>query len=152
MKGKTRIWIGMTLLFVSGIAVGFFGSGLLIKKHVREFVERGPAHMNARTVHRIIGDMDLTDSQRAEIDSIVARTTPEMRELSDDFRGSMDALVTSQFDSIKAVLGEEKTVILEKRIEEIRDRMRHRSPGRGPGRGRVHDMDDRPPREPRPGG
>jgi len=147
MKGKTRIWIGVVLLFISGMAVGFFGSGLLIKRQVREFVDRGPAHVNSRIVYRLLEDMDITEAQRAEIDSIVARTTPRMRRLSTEFADSMETLVTSQFDGIKAVLGDDKASILEKRIEENRDRIKR---GRGgPPHGhrpdrRVYDRDDRP--------
>jgi hypothetical protein len=147
MKGKTRIWIGMALLFISGIAVGFFGSGLIIKRHVREFVDRGPAFVNARIVDRLLEDMDITDDQRTEIDSIVERTTPRMKRLATEFGDSMEALVTSQLDSIKTVLGDEKAAVFEKRIEENRERTRR---GRGGPRrghrpdGRVHDPDDIP--------
>lgn len=130
MKGKTRIWIGMVLLFISGIAVGFFGSGLVIKKHVREFVQKGPAHMNARVVGRAIRGMDLTDEQRAEIEAIVENTTPEMRRLSTEFGDSLETLATTQFESIKALLDEEQGKVLEQRMEEIRKRMGKRRGGR----------------------
>ena len=151
IKGKTRIWIGMVLLFISGIAVGFFGSGLVIRKHVREFVQRGPAHMNARVVSHAIRGMDLTDEQRAKIDAIVETTTPEMSRLSVDFSDSLEALATAQFDNIKAVLDEAQVKVLEERITEIQERMQRRGPGRGgrPGR-RDHHGDVPPP--PPPGG
>lgn len=130
MKGKTRIWIGMVLLFISGIAVGFFGSGLVIKKHVREFVQKGPAHMNAHVVGRAIRGMDLTDEQRAKIEAIVENTTPEMRRLSTEFGDSLETLATVQFDSIKTVLDDHQIKVLEERIEEIRKRMGKRRGGR----------------------
>jgi hypothetical protein len=147
MKGKTRIWIGMVLLFISGIAVGFFGAGMIIRKNVRRFVEKGPAHMNARVVRHAIRGMDLTEAQLAEIDSIVEETTPEMKRLSGEFGDSLETLATTQFDRIKAVLDEEQGMILQKRMVEIRDRIRSR---RGVPRGRRPGARGRP-RENHPG-
>lgn len=150
MKGKTRIWIGMVLLFISGIAVGFFGSGLVIRKQVREFVQKGPAHMNSRVVRRAIHGMDLTDEQRAKIDAIVEEATPEMSRLSTEFGDSLETLATVQFDSIKTVLNEDQVKVLEERIIEIRKRMMRRGGKRGgrPGRRDRHGEDPPPP----PGG
>jgi Spy/CpxP family protein refolding chaperone len=145
MKGKTRIWIGMILLFISGVAVGFFGSGLVIRKHVREFVQKGPAHMNARVVEHAIHGMDLTDEQRAKIDAIVEETTPEMRRMSTEFGDSLETLATAQFEAIKALLDEEQVKVLEQRMEEIRKRMMKRG-GRQGGRpgGRDHREEEPP--------
>ncbi len=142
MQGKTRIWIGMILLFISGIAVGFFGSGMIIRKHVREFVERGPAHMNARVVHHALRGMDLTNEQRAAVDDIIEETMPELTRLSSEFGDSIETAATRQFDSIKALLNEEQVKVLEDRIEEIREMMKKRRSGRrgrGPGRGTRHE-------------
>lgn len=142
MQGKTRIWIGMVLLFLSGIAVGFFGSGLIIRKHVREFVERGPAHMNARVVHHALRGMELTDEQRTEVDMIIEGTMPEINRLSSEFGDSIETVAARQFDSIKALLDEEQVKVLEKRMEGIREMMKKRRSGRrghGPGRGSRHE-------------
>ena len=137
MQGKTRIWIGMVLLFISGIAVGFFGSGIIIKKHVREFVERGPAHMNARVVHHALRGMELTDEQRIAVDDIIEETMPEMNRLSSEFGDSIETLASKQFDNIKILLDEEQVKVLEERMEEIRETMKKRRSGRrgrGPGK------------------
>jgi len=142
MKGKTRIWIGMVLLFLSGIAVGFFGSGMIIRKHVREFVERGPAHMNARVVLR---GMELTDEQRTSVDDIIEETMPKMNRLSSEFGDSIETVAARQFDSIKALLDKEQVKVLEERMEEIRETMKKRRSGRrgyGPGRGSRHEDHD----------
>ena len=143
MKGKTRIWIGMVLLFISGVAVGFFGSGLVIRKHVRDFVQRGPAHMNARVVGHAIRGMELTGEQRAQIEAIVEETAPEMKRMSSEFGDSLETLATAQFERIKAVLDEEQVKVLEKRMEEIRKRMRGRRGGmRGDRRGRKEGHEE----------
>jgi len=145
MQGKTRIWIGMVLLFISGIAVGFFGSGIIIKKHVREFVERGPAHMNARVVHHALRGMELTDEQRIAVDDIIEETMPEMNRLSSEFGDSIETLASKQFDNIKILLDEEQVKVLEERMEEIRETMKKRRSGRrgrGPGRGKRHEDDN----------
>jgi len=142
MQGKTRIWIGMVLLFLSGLAIGFFGSGMIIRKHVREFVERGPAHMNARVVHHALRGMELTDEQRSAVDGIIEETMPEMNRLSSEFGDSIETAAGRQFDSIKALLDEQQVKVLEERMEEIRAMMKKRRSGRrgrGPGRGSHHE-------------
>jgi hypothetical protein len=147
MTGKTRIWIGMILLFISGVAVGFFGSGLVIRRHVREFVERGPVHMNARIVGRALEGMDLSDEQRSEIDSIIGETSPVLRRLSIEFGDSLETVATEQFDKIKAVLDEDQVKILEDRIQKIRARFRRDRRGHPRGRRpgvREHPQDDKP--------
>jgi Spy/CpxP family protein refolding chaperone len=146
MKGKTRIWIGMALIFISGIAIGFFGAGAMMRKNVRRFMQKGPAHMNARVVRHAIRGMELTDAQRAEIDSIMTETTPELRRLSTSFADSLETVATGQFDRIKAVLDEEQVKVLEERIQRFRDRFRRHREGRHdrrPGGRRRHD--DPPP-------
>jgi hypothetical protein len=146
MKGKTRIWIGMVLLFISGIAIGFFGAGTLMRKNVRRFVDKGPAHMNARVVRHAIRGMELSEEQRAEIDSIVEDTTPELRRLSTSFADSLETVATGQFDRIRAVLDEEQVKVLEERMQRFRDRFRRQRGerhGRRPG-GRRHNDDPTP--------
>jgi hypothetical protein len=102
--------------------------------------------MNSRIVRRALRDMDLTEDQRAEIDRIVDKTTPEMRKLSIAFGDTLETLATDQFDSIKAVLDEEQAEVLDKRIEEFRARMRRRGGRRGHGPGRRDPMrEDSPP-------
>jgi hypothetical protein len=141
MKSKTRIWTGMIIIFLSGIAVGFAGSGFILKRHVREFVARGPAHMNSRIVGHALRGMELSEDQRAEIDGIVRETTPEMRKLSEEFGDTLETLASDQFERIKSVLSEDQGRILEKRMEHIRSRVeRARS---GPRRRRPRIMEDR---------
>ena len=153
MKSRTRIWIGMVLLFISGLAIGFFGAGMTMRKNVRRFVDKGPAHMNERIVRRALRDMDLTDEQRATIEAIVEETTPELRRLSDSFGDSLKSIATAQFDSIKTVLDEDQVEVLEERMKRMRERFdRQRDGRRGHRPGGRRGRHDDPPPIPPPGG
>jgi len=139
MQGKTRMWIAMVLLFASGVAVGFFGSGLLLRQRINEFVGRGPSGMHTRVVQRALRDLDLSLDQRRQIDMILDETEPRMRMLGDEFRTEIDRALDEQHERIKAVLTEQQRADFERRLEEMRqrfERMRerdHRS-RRGPER------------------
>jgi len=137
MQGKTRIWIAMVLLFVSGIAVGFFGSNLLLRRQVNEFVGRGPSGMHTRVVQRALRDLELTPEQRREIDLIIEETEPKLHLLGDELHRTMDSTLNEQHERIKAVLTDEQRADFERRLEEMRrrfedmrDRRRHRGSGR----------------------
>lgn len=122
MEGKTRIWLAMALLFVSGVAVGFFGSGLLLRHRINEFVGRGPSAMHSRLVHRALHGLDLTAEQRAEIDRILGESEPMLRDHAEQFRSTMDDALVEQHDRIKAVLTDEQRIEFERRLEEARRR------------------------------
>ena len=153
MKGKTRIWIAMVLLFISGLAIGFFGAGMLMRNNVSRFVDRGPAHMNERIVMHALRDMDLTDGERAAIDAIIGRTAPELNRISTAFGDSLKSVAEAQFDSIKAVLDDERAGVLEERMETIRERFRRQRDerrGHRPGGRRGRHVGPSP--DPPPGG
>lgn len=139
MKGKTRIWIAMALLFASGVAVGFFGSGLLLRHRVSEFVGRGPSGMHARVVHRVMRDLDLTPGQRDEIDRILDETEPILREHAERFGDTMERTLDEQHDRIKAVLDEGQREIFDRRMEELQRRFEQMRDRRRPPRGHRGD-------------
>jgi len=149
MKGKTRIWTGMALLFIGGMAVGFFGASYLIRKQVREFVVRGPGGMSSRVADHALEDIDLSEEQRNRIDEIMADVRPRMRELSDRFGESVRDLTEEQFERIRAVLDEEQVTAFDSRIDEMERRMdmirdrRGRRLGRPP-HGRRGHGEERP--------
>ena len=143
----------MVLLFISGLAIGFFGASMIMRNNVRRFVEKGPAHMNERIVRYALRDMDITGDQRAAIEAIVEETTPELNRISTEFGDTLETIATDQFDRIKALLDDDQVRVLEDRMQRIRERMRHRRdgrPGRRPGARRGRHQDPPPP--PSPGG
>ncbi|MDD3643103.1 MAG: hypothetical protein PHQ19_06550 [Candidatus Krumholzibacteria bacterium] len=148
MQGKKRIWIAMSLLFVSGVAVGFFGTGLVLRRQVNEFVGRSPAGMHSRVVHRALKDLDLTADQRRDIDLIIEETDPKLRRLAEGMRETMDSTLAEQHDRIKTILTGEQRAEFERRLEEMRRRfeqMRDRRPPHGHRtRGGFREQDDRP--------
>lgn len=122
MRGKARIWIAMALLFASGAAVGFFGSGLLLRQRVNAFVGRGPSGMHERIVGRALRDIELSPGQRREIDLILDETGPKLRALGEECRAAMDRTLEEQYERINAVLTDEQRPEFERRLDEMRRR------------------------------
>lgn len=144
MQGKTRITIGMVLLFLSGIAVGFFGSGLVLRQQVQKFVGRGPAAMPGRLVQQALRDIDLSPEQREQVEAILAETEPELRRIAFEYGTMMRQAADEQFERIRTVLRDDQLGEFEQSLVEIRRRFEKM-------RGGHHRRRPGPPRGAHPG-
>jgi hypothetical protein len=147
MQGKTRIWLGMVLLFLAGAAVGFTTSGLVMRRHFRGIMRGGMRGMNARIIRDITRDLELTGDQRRQIMMIVEETTPVMDQMGKDFRNSMEEVSREQIERIKALLDDEQKRAVDERMEKIRKRIEmmeqgRRKPRHRPRRDRLIDEGD----------
>lgn len=124
MKSKTKIWISFISVFLLGAALGITGTSYYVKNHIRDFMEGGPPQANRRIIMKIIRDMDLTESQREEIDKIITDYRPEIAALSREFGVSIREIADRQIEKIKEVLTPEQKEILEQRVAELKEHFR----------------------------
>ncbi len=141
---KFRVWLGIALIFLSGIVIGTLGSTFFIRKQMIGFMEGGPPRANRRIIMDITRGLDLSVRQNAQIDSILNENHLNIEKIAGEFHDTMESFLEKQSSQIKQVLTEEQQQEFDRRYEEIKkaieDRVRHRRPGRGPGRGqRMHE-------------
>ncbi len=136
-----KVWFGIVLIFLSGTVIGVLGSTFVIRKHVIGFMQGGPPRANRRVITEVTRDLDLSDGQRAQIDSIINENHSKIEKISGDFRDTMDGFFESQSSQIKQILTEEQQKDFEERYSEIRKsiekRIHHHRPGSRPGRRKI---------------
>ena len=121
MKRKTKIWISFTFFFLLGAALGITGTSYYVKSHIRDFMEGGPPGANRRIIMSIVRGMDLTETQREEIDEIITRYRPEISTLSREFGISIREVTDRQIEEVKEVLTPKQMEILEQRVSEMKE-------------------------------
>ncbi len=132
-----KVWSAMALIFFSGAVIGVAVSTFVIKKHVMGFMEGGPPRANRRIVMEVTRDIDLSDLQRARIDSIMNDNNSRIETIAGEFRETMDQFFESQTSQIMALLTEEQQREFDRRYSEIRKtiekRIHRHSPAHRPG-------------------
>ncbi len=112
MFNRSKLWATglLVAMFVTGAAVGggmsqaWRGNGDIAGSTGRDSTDRErPSYVERLTAH-----LDLTESQQAEVESIVARRESDMAELWRDVRPKFDALRDTIRTKIMDVLTEEQ--------------------------------------------
>lgn len=109
---RTRVATGgiLLLVFVAGIAIGFavdrWTGGAVLASEVRE--EKRNEEGGGRS--RIIDRVDLSETQKIAVDSILEHHRQEMADLQDYYHPLYWGIVDSTRQSIKQVLSEEQKV------------------------------------------
>ena len=75
------MWIALTIVFVSGIVIGFFGGQVYVRWHVLTLLRRGPAGLQESIVKRVAQRLRVRQDQLAAIEEAVQRATQDVDQL-----------------------------------------------------------------------
>ncbi len=144
---KTKLVIGLLLVFILGALCGALGMGFYVKHQADSFVDRKPGKRADFFFERLSSQLDLTEEQK-----------PRIKEIMRDMEESMRAFRERNFPELQKTFEHHQQLILQELTEEQRKkfdalhkRMGRRRPffGRhGPPRGPFGDR--KPPMEPPP--
>ena len=81
MQTRTKMWIALTIVFVSGIVIGFFGGQVYVRWHVLTLLRRGPAGLQESIVKRVAQRLRVRQDQLAAIEEAVQRATQDVDQL-----------------------------------------------------------------------
>ena len=150
--GKLKLWLGVILLFVSGLVIGSLITGHYFRAHFIRFAHGGPGKVNEHIVARLTRELRLSDEQREQIEQIRLEADARLREIDDQFRPQIESVIDQQHDDIMAVLDEDQKRTLNERFEEMRERRGRFMPKDRPGerdrRGPEGPFPDEPGRDP----
>jgi Spy/CpxP family protein refolding chaperone len=68
-----KLWIGILLVFILGAVAGSLVTGYVLKEHEHGF-SHNPAKRAAFIVDRLTRKLDLSDTQKAEVEKIIQKT------------------------------------------------------------------------------
>lgn len=144
------------VLFASGAVVGFFGSRLLGDRGPLTLLHGDPRHFAEMVLHRLSGELDLTEAQRDKLRPMIMDTARKINAIRLEQEPKIRALIDKGKEDTKALLTPEQrekfTAIME-RLEARRKAMERFGPpppppgafGPPPGLGRLPSEGFGPP-------
>jgi hypothetical protein len=107
---------------VSGFLVGFFSAGVHAKYTFERIFSGGPPAAQEVIVKRLTRELDLSESQRAHVESVVTRTQAELFKLRQQHQPEVRALIDSSIVEMKQQLSPEQCQKLDRHFEMVRQR------------------------------
>jgi len=123
---KLKVWAGILLVFFLGALAGSLGTSAYLKQRIERF-SRGK-HPSIRVVlmKKLDHELDLTDTQRVDVEKILERLETELHELRQRHRPETREVFDHSFDMIKEKLDQEQR----SKLDDLREEMRRRHPSR----------------------
>jgi Spy/CpxP family protein refolding chaperone len=139
---KSRLMAGVVILlvFLSGVAIGFYLHHALPRRGRPAFAFGGPPpgarpEVKGRMLARLDRDLALTPAQHARIDTVLTRRESELHALMTEARPRFEAIAARTRAEIQAVLTpaqQEKFAEIVKHMESRREGRRRHGPGSPP--------------------
>lgn len=146
---KLKLLIGIFLVVALGALVGSFGTAVYIQHRFERFAFGDPRNgppsphppMMPFFMRRMDKELDLTKSQKEEIEKIMNQTFENVRGIMEKQHPELEKLVEEGFEHIKEKLNPEQKEKLErlKLFEKMRKRIHRRHPFRPPFAGERPD-------------
>ena len=121
---KTKLSIGVFLVFLVGVFAGSLGMGMYLKHQMKSF-EPGvppPPVRHGFIMKRLSRELDLTETQRVEIDKIVKDSEAKFSAIRNQFMPQIEEIADQSFAAIKEKLNADQQTKLEGIEERIRTR------------------------------
>jgi hypothetical protein len=127
----------LALVFVSGAAVGGFGTRLYTVSSVVANIGKGPIQSPEEMRKHLVDDMrarlKLSDDQVMKLNLILDEARGRFHETQDKMRPELNAIHQNQIDSVRAMLTSAQRDEYERFIKEREEKRKRSGPGRGPG-------------------
>lgn len=125
-----KIWIGLLVLFLSGVSVGAFGTWIIAERRIMESFAHDRPPFHQAVMRRLSRDLNLDDSQRPRIEKIVIQTQEELRALRESTLPERHRIMERSLGAMKLELSPEQ----QKKLEEIHEKVEERRGRKGRGR------------------
>ncbi len=117
----------LTVLFLSGVAVGAFGLRLYTLNSVRASGRPSPEEFKHRYISELRTRLSLTDDQVSKLGPILDETRKQFRELHEKHRPELKAIQDEQTQRIRALLNDSQQAEYVRFLNE-REKQRQRDP------------------------
>ena len=132
---KSKAALGVLLIFSLGVLAGALGANVYFKYRMeRLFSKSEPPPVVHLFMQRLEGKLDLTETQRREIEAIVRQSHRELKNVRSKYRPEIEAIMNDTFAEIEQKLDLDQR----RRFEEFREDFRF-FPGRKRGAARGRD-------------
>ncbi len=119
---KTKIYLGVILVFLGGVLIGIVGTGLYCKEQFVRFVSGEPMGRKGFIMRTLSAELDLTPDQRPEIEKIVDSSFLELQRLRQKYQPEVHTILEKSFLSMKERLNPEQ----QHKLDQLYERMQKR--------------------------
>lgn len=139
---KTTAYLGLLLLFLTGVGIGITGHSAWMKERVRRFKQHGPPLLRENNMQRMTDKLKLTTPQREEIKELIKSSHTKASEMRKSHRKETYALQRETIQSINKTLTKKQREQFKKMLKNHFELIKARETQSGPPPG--------PPPEPAP--
>ena len=125
---KWRLIAGILLVFILGLVVGSWGTGMYLRNRLDRFRE-DPEIRKASILDRLDRRLGLTDAQRSAFQSIVNETEHKVGKSFEKHEAEMQGFIDESFARMSRILSpeqREKLDALRRELEERREAWKNR--------------------------
>jgi hypothetical protein len=129
---KWKIWVGLLVLFVSGLLIGSVATRMYVRHQVKGIFARERPAIRNLFLGRLTGELDLTSEQRQAIEQIANRAAEKFYDLHKKHRGEVEAVLDRSAREMKKHLSpaqQEQFDAFRKKMKERHKRWRGRRHG-----------------------
>ena len=119
---KLKVWTGIVLVFLLGALAGSLATGIYFKHRIEQFSKGERPPIKVVLMKKFSHELDLTESQRVEIEQILDQVQAKLLDLRRKHRPEFENLFDHSFGSIREKLNSEQ----KKRFDGIREELRRR--------------------------
>lgn len=119
---KTKLAIGVFLVFLTGVLVGSLGMGIYLKHQLKRFEPGGPPPPPDRPdliLKKLSPELDLTEIQRVELRKILEESEAKVSAIRDQFMPKIEKIADQTFAAMKAKLNPDQ----QKKLERIKEKI-----------------------------
>lgn len=118
-KTKLKVIAGILLVFLLGVLCGVLGTGIVIKHGIQRFANRTPREHKNFFVERLSKKLELTDTQKQEVEQIFSSTEDDIQKLLETSRGQFSVLMDQRRTQLQKILNPEQQEKLDAFFEQI---------------------------------
>lgn len=121
---KLKLYGGIVLVFFLGALIGSLGTRIYFKQRFAHYSKGGPEAKKNLLMKKLSAELDLTQSQKAEIEKIVENSMMEIRDFRKESRAQLEKIFNRKIVLIKNKLNDEQGGELDKLYNKFKSRRR----------------------------
>ncbi len=121
-RNKIKVIAGIVIVFLLGALIGSLGTGIYFKHRIRRFVKSGRPFPIKHFFMKRISELDLNQSQQAEIEEIVNKLQAELFEFKKKSKPEAKKIVKRNISLIKEKLNSEQKQKLDNLLNEFHEK------------------------------
>lgn len=122
--GKTKIWIGICLIFFAGTCIGAIGSGLIIRHKLFAILSEGQPAVFRLVSKRLTRKLDLTPEQQVKVNATIQETQQRLAALRNRYQPETRIILGEGLAAIHKELSPPQ----QEKLNTLRQKMRSRFP------------------------